>query len=325
MKYDIITFGSATLDVFLKAEDFLIRPIKEFVNRKGICFPFASKINIKNLCFRTGGGGTNTAATFALWGFKVAYCGRIGDDFAGHEVLKDLKRFKVSRSLVSLTKEKPTNSSIIFSFDRDRTCFVWRGASELLTKEEIPWDKLKAKWFYLAPLSGKLALLFEPLVNFAKEKEISVFANLGNSQINLQMKKLKPILEKIDILLLNQEEASLLTKIPYRKEKEVFAKLDNLIPGIAIMTKGKEGAVVSNGRYLWKTKPLSGPLVEKTGAGDAFGAGFLTGFIQKRDISFAIQLGIANASACLQKTGAKEGLLKKGSLWRKVKVERKKL
>jgi len=64
---------------------------------------------------------------------------------------------------------------------------------------------------------------------------------------------------------------------------------------------------------------------EKTGAGDAFGSGFLSGLLQKNDIEYAIQLATANATSCIQKIGAKNGLLKKdewGS-WPKVKVRKR--
>jgi len=325
MKYDVITFGSATLDIFIKAEDFLVKPIKKFTAQKGICFPFSSKVDVKSLDFYTGGGGTNAAAAFSLFGFKTAYCGMVGADFAGKEILKNLKKFKIKKDFVFETRKAPTNLSIIFSLGRDRTCFVWRGASQFLTRKDIPWKRMKAKWFYLAPLSGKLSLLFVPFINFAKKNNIKVFANLGNSQISLKKKTLDSILKKIDILLLNQEEASLLTNISYRKEKKIFKKLDQICPGIAIMTKGEKGAVVSDGKYVWEAKSPSIKVVEKTGAGDSFGSGFLAGFMNKQDISFSLQLGIANSISCIQKIGAKQGLLKKNQPWKKVTVLRRKL
>ena len=145
------------------------------------------------------------------------------------------------------------------------------------------------------------------------------------TKISERMKVLKPILSKIDILLLNQEEASLLTKIPYQKEKEIFKKLNELVNGIVIMTKGAKGAVVSDGSYLWQARPSKVSVVEKTGAGDAFGAGFLKGFMEKGDIAFSLQLGLANATACIQKIGAKQGFLKKDQPWKKVKVTKKRL
>lgn len=325
MKYDIITFGSGTLDVFVKSRDFRIKREKRFLTGKGICFPFASKVDIKDIFFSTGGGGTNVAATFSNQGFKVAYCGKIGKDIFGEKILKDLKKFKIDTRFVFETEEKPTNCSIVFSFGKDRTVFVYREASEILKKEEIPWKEFKANWFYLAPLSGKLANLFAPLVNFAEKNKIKIACNPGNSQISLGKKFLKPIFSKIDILILNQEEASLLTQVPYRKEKEVFKKLDKMIPGIAVMTKGKEGVIVSDGKYIFEAGIPSSKCIEKTGAGDAFSSGFIVGFIKKGDIPYAIQLGTANATSCVQKIGAKAGLLKKGQPWPKIKVTKTKL
>jgi sugar/nucleoside kinase (ribokinase family) len=68
-------------------------------------------------------------------------------------------------------------------------------------------------------------------------------------------------------------------------------------------------------------------MVDRTGAGDAFGSGFVTGYIEKKNIADAIQLGTANATACLQQLGATNGLLKKGDWgkWGKVKVIKEEL
>ena len=310
MKYDIITFGSATLDIFLRTKQFDIKQIKKFITKKGVCFPFGSKVDIKDLYFFTGGGGTNTAAFFAFQGLKTGYCGMIGNDFAGQEVLQDLKRFNVDTKFTLKTKKAGTNLSVIFSWGRDRTAFVWRDASERLTKKHIFWQNLKTKWLYLAPLSGELVHIFKPIIDFAKKNNIKVFANPGNSQIVFKRKKLAPILKNIDILLLNQEEASLLTGIDYKKENQIFKKLDELVPGIVIMTKGAKGAVVSDGNYVWTAKAPKVSVVEKTGAGDAFGSGFLTGYIKTHNIEQALQFGIKNAVKCIQKPGAKQGFLR---------------
>ena len=324
--FDIITFGSATHDIFLQSKTFKIIGEKKFITGKGLCLSLGQKIEVKDIYFSTGGGGTNTATTFASQGFKTAYCGVVGNDPAGEEVIKDLKKFKTDTRFVLKTKKKPTNLSVILSSDgQERTILVYRGASEELTKNKVPWSQLKAKWFYLAPLSGKLCGLFETLVDFAQKNKIKVMANPGNSQLNLPQQTLKRILKKIDILVLNQEEASLLTKIPYQQEEEIFKKIDELSPGIAIMTKGPAGVVVSDGNYLYQAEPLKVKVVDRTGAGDAFAAGFLSGLIQSGQIVYAIQLGIANSSACLQKIGAKNGLLKKNQKWSKVKVKIKKL
>jgi len=310
--HDIITFGSASWDVFLKPKKFQILGGKKFARAKGLCLDLGSKIDLEDIFISSGGGGTNTAATFAKQGFKTAYCGRVGDDVFGQEIIKELKSLKVDTSFVLKTKLKLTNYSVIFNTGpkKDKTVLAYRGASELLTKKDIPWKKLKAKWFYLAPLSGKSAGLTEYLVNFAYRNKIKIAFNPGKSQLFLSQNTLKRILKKVDVLFLNREEASLLTKLPFNKQDQVFRKLDQMTLGIALIGTSK-GMKASDNKRIYQFKSSRNKVVDKTGAGDAFGSGFITGLIRKNDIEYAIKLGMANSASCIQKWGAKQGLLKK--------------
>lgn len=325
--FDIITFGSATRDIFIRSKDFLTLKSKKFITGRGICLSAGSKIEIKDMFFASGGGGTNTAATFSRQGLKVAYCGAVGEDLAGELLIEELKNLRIDASLIKKNKEKPTNHSIILSLgEKERTILVYRGASEELSKKDISWPKLKAGWFYLAPLSGKLSQIFEDLIRFAGKNKIKLAINPGNAQLNLPLGTLKKILRKVDVLILNQEEASLLTKIPYREERALFKKIDELCPGIAIMTKGEKGVVVSDGKYLYRAGVLKNKVVDRTGAGDSFASGFLSGLIRsKGNIEFAIQLGIANSAKCLSQWGAKQGLLTKNQPFPRIKVNKWKI
>lgn len=325
--FDIITFGSATRDTFLRIKKDTFRVLEgKFPEEKNLCFPLGSKIFIENLCVFTGGGGTNTACAFANQGFKTAYCGKIGNDKRGEAMLEDLKKFKVDTSFVRKDKRYLSAYSIIFSLPQEeRTILIYRGACHFMQKEDISFGKIKkAKWFYLAPLSETSVRLFGPLVSFAKENGIKVASNPGNSQLNLERKILKPILAQIDILILNIEEASLLSGVKEKNEKEMFKRLTDLCKGILVITKDKDGSVVSDGRYIYSAKAPSVLPLEKTGAGDAFGSGFLSGLLQKNNIEYAIQLATANATNCIQKIGAKNGLLKKGEWgsWPLVEVKK---
>ena len=276
--YDIITFGSASQDIFIKSKKFLSVQGKTFATGEGICLSLGSKIEMEDVFFSSGGGGTNTAATFAKQGFKVAYCGQVGDDFLGGAIAREVEDLKINASLIRKTEEKPTNISVFLTYPgKDRTAIVYRGASDIMDKKDIPWKNLKnAKWFYLAPFSGALAKATEDFVNFAVENKIKVAFNPGYTQLTMPKDVLQRILGKIDVLLLNREEASQLTGAPYQKEKEVFKKLDKMAKGIVIMTKGKEGAVVSDGKYIYRAKALDFEPVDVTGAGDAFGSGFVS-------------------------------------------------
>ncbi|MFH0852004.1 MAG: carbohydrate kinase family protein [bacterium] len=330
--FDIITFGSATRDMFVISKNFKTIRSDDFATGKGVCAPSGSKIYVEDVVFETGGGGTNAAVTFVLQGLKTAYVGKVGDDTGGNAILEELKKFGVNSGFVTKDKRSKTAYSIVLSVPGgERTILVYQGACHNLTKEEISWAELKkTKWFYISGLSGKSAELFEPLINFAYENGIKIAVNPGEAQLNLGIDRLEPLLNKIDVFILNKEEAAKLTCLPYNSEKEIFKRLDVWIKGVAVMSKGHEGVMVSDGRNIYTAGiPRSG-LVDRTGSGDAFGSGFLSGLLQRGDwkkdssaIEYAVQLGTANATGTVQNLGAKTGLLKKGEWgpWERVEVK----
>jgi sugar/nucleoside kinase (ribokinase family) len=122
------------------------------------------------------------------------------------------------------------------------------------------------------------------------------------------------LLDQVDVFIVNEEEASHVTGIPYGKTSEIFKKLDQWVKGIVIMTKGPKGVEVSDGKTRWSAGilPLK-KIADRTGAGDAFGSGFISALMKKPgDMEYAILFASANATGVLTEWGAENGLLKKG-------------
>jgi ribokinase len=306
--FDIITFGSATKDVFLRSNESIVLESDKFSTGKGVCFSLGSKIKTDEVYLTTGGGGTNTAVTFSKQGYSVAYCGKIGRDEAGDGVLRELENYGVNTDLISSTDEKPTNHSVIIDIPGiDRTILVYRGASDFHCKNDISFEDLNAKWFYLAPFSSSSEMLFDDLLNYATLKNIRVMANPSKSQ--LRNEEIKDALKKVDVLLLNVEEASILTGISYEKEDEVIKEAAKFCKEVLLITQGVDGVVAFSKNVFYRGKPILPDANDRTGAGDSFGSGFLSEFMRSGDVEKSIQLGIANSTACLQKPGAKHGLL----------------
>ena len=318
--FDIITFGSATKDIFVRPKQLSLLQYEKEGIHGGFCFVPGSKVDVEEMIFSSGGGGTNVAATFAKQGFKTAFVGVVGPDLSGQEIIRELNSIGINTRMMRHIKEKPTNHSvIILNENLDRTVMAYRGASEMMSNETIPWGKLKAKWLYLAPLTGLLAKSFQELVNFAKERGIKISCNPSIAQLSLA--HFADIVKNIDILILNREEASFLTKIPHQKEAELFKKIDEICPGIAVMTKGGDGVTVSDGKHVYSAKPHeTRKVVDTLGAGDSFGSGFVAEYMRTADIEKAIQFGMANSEACLTEIGSKNGLLKKGAEYDRVHV-----
>ena len=320
--YDIITIGSVTRDAFFKSKDFkIVNDDKEFRTGKGGCFLLGAKMEVPEVVFTTGGGSTNTAVGFARMGLKTACIGRIGDDVSGKEVRKELKEEKVSDFLQIDKKISTAYSLILVAPDGERTILEYRGANDGLSEKEINWKKLKSKWLFLDSLSGNVELLKSAL-DWAEKNKVKIAFKPGKREIKMG-EKLQPFLKNIDIFIVNEDEAALVTGIQYKKENEerIFSKLDEIIKGIVVMTKGPDGVIVSGGDHVYKAGVPESPIIDRTGAGDSFSAGFVSAFIQsKGDIEYAIQAGTANATSVVQYFGAKKGLLKRNQLnefWRK--------
>ena len=316
--FDIVTFGSATLDVFVPYNNRL--ELLKKGSKESPFLPLGEKLEGVKIAFRSGGGGANTAATFANQGLDVAYCGMVGDDYAGDFILDDLKKSRVNKNFVFRTTEKTTSCSVIFTGKRGKVILPYRGATRCLDIKDIPLKKLKSKWFYLAPLSGKLRKSFLRIIDFAKKNNIKVVLN--PSKYQLQSSVIRKAFKRTDILILNQEEASFLTGISIKKEELILKKINQWTRGICIITKGREGSVVSDGEFLYTSSALKKKTIDETGAGDSFGAGFVAHYMKTADIVSAIQFATANSAANLGEMGAKEGILKKEAKWEKVKVKK---
>lgn len=328
--FDIITFGSATRDVFIKSKKFKVLKDKRFITGKGLCFNLGSKIYLDDIFFATGGGGTNTAATFVKQGLKTALVSKIGNDPGGQAIIEEMNKMGVECFASEDIKRKTNYSVILSASKKDRTILAYHGASHFLEKRDISFKKLSAKWFYIASFSGKSANILFPVMNFAKKKKIKVALNPSAVHVSWGLNRLKNVLSKVDVLLLNQEEASILSGIPYQREKEIFKKLDKYVPGIVVMTKGPKGVVVSDGKYIFQAGTFKEKrYVDRTGAGDAFGSGFVSGLLHTGKVEEAIRLGSANGTSIVEQFGAKNGILSKRDFqnkrWKNLKIDKKPL
>ncbi len=306
--FDVITIGGASQDIYLESESFEKIKDKKILEKFAGGLPSETKTEIEKAIFETGGGGTNSACTFSRLGLKVAFLGNVGNDKAGSEIKKILKKEKVSTSLIKTDPDDKTAFSIILtSPTQKRIILVYRGAEKDLALKKSDFKKLKTKWFYITSLAGNLKLLQE-VANFANDNNIKIALNPGQKELS-QKEKLKRILKNIDILILNLKEAA-----QFSDQDEIEKMAEKILSdfnGTLVITLGAKGVVIFDRKNIFQIKTEAKKNIKDTiGAGDAFGSGFVTGIILKNDISFGLQLGVANARAVLEQVGAKKGLLK---------------
>ena len=317
--FDIVTIGSVTRDNFLESA-YGVTDWPKAPSGKALVFPFGEKLEVKKVYLTIGGNSANASVTFARQGFKTACFGKVGNDLSGKEISERLKKEKV-RPLLVTSKEKPTAYSVLLLGNGERTILGYHGASDTLIKEDISWSKLKASWWYLS-LAGESDKLLGILLAFARKNRIKVAFNPSGHHIKHKRNEILAHLKDLAFLVLNAGEAADLTGISFTKEKEVFRKLDELTPGIVAVTDGPKGVTVSDGKNLYKAGIFKErAVVDRTGAGDSFGSGFVAGLMQKNlrpttydlrpIIKYAIRLASANATSVVERIGATEGILTK--------------
>lgn len=312
-RYDVITIGSAIIDIILRSVNFKLLKSKEFSGGVAICEAYEGKMEVDELVIASGGGGTNNAVSYSRKGLKTAVIAEIGDDMVGKMVSAELIRERVDTDLLVKEEGEETGVSVILtSGEGGRSVVTYRGASRMLTHKDIAYDKLKARWIHVSSLGGRIELL-EEIVRWAIKNDIHIALNPGKKEIAYQ-ERLRKIIKKIDVLLLNQEEATLFSGDDYSNGKIFRSEACLVGPEISIITAGKKGGkVCSQGRCRF----YSGSKLKSVcslGAGDAFGSGFVAGLIRGKSVEEAIVWGKRNSESVLKFLSAKDGLLRLSEL-----------
>ncbi len=308
MSFDVISFGSAIVDFFLQSEEFKI--FKSPQGKKIIGGLYGDKIEVGRRIISSGGGGTNTAVSFARQGFNAGVVSLFGKDVLGEIIIEELKFEGVNTELLVREEKGITDTSIIIiGPDGGRTILVCRGQTRL-EKKFINWQNLKSDWFYITSLEGNLDLV-EEIINFGRQKDIKISWNPGKRELKNQP-KVKELARKTTVFNLNREEMERLTKAKL-EDKSFWQEVKDLGASFTIVTNGRQGAYLlhSQGVHFALAKEVNP--VDETGAGDAFGSGFVAGLIKGMDVESSLDLAINNSASVVQHIGPKKGLIKNPS------------
>ncbi|MEI8067558.1 MAG: carbohydrate kinase family protein [Candidatus Shapirobacteria bacterium] len=298
--FDVISIGAATVDIFAKSHQFLVK-------NNLLSLDYSSKSEISQSLICSGGGATNSSVCFSRLGLKSSCVSLIGDDKLKNFIIDDLKTDHVPTDFLTLSKNDSTDFSIILvAPDGGRSILTNRGQSRLEEKN-IPWNKIsKTKWLYITSLEGNIDLL-EKLIGFALENNIKIALNPGNRELN-QQKLIFPLLKYVDFLLLNKTESEILIENTKNKT-ELFQKLTSTGAKIIAVTNGREGAYVFFGDKQYHSPIINTQSEDETGAGDSFGSAFVAALIYQKDVQQSLSWGIKNSASVVSFLGAKPGLL----------------
>lgn len=333
--YDVICVGSSTVDVFARTNfSQLIKICDPRGEHDLLAYPCGTKIIIDDLNMTVGGGGTNTTVALARLGHKVAYLGKMGTHTNSKRIIELLQKENVDTSLVVRTKNGRTGYSIILdSIEHDRTILTFKGSNNDLRFSEIPKKKLRTKWFYFASMMEEAYGTLEKLALYAKKNNIGIMFNPSSYLCRKGLDYLRTLLKQTDILALNREEAEMLlgTQDNSPDRHALLYGLHTLGPSLVIITDGKKGTYLytAEEHAIYRLTPRKIKPVETTGAGDAFGSTFLSGWMRTHDARHSLHIAQINAESEIMHPGVKNKLLTTRQMavmlkTYKVKITRKK-
>lgn len=303
----MVSLGSALQDIYLIDHDDLVATSIGDAAIFGKVL-VGSKVDIDRISYEVGGGGVNSAITFARHGHEAVFMGNVSRDPAGAAIIRRLDREGVDSSYVKFLERKTTGTSVVLLDTKsgERTILTCRGASEQFGNfEPSDLDLIQPDWLYVTTLRGDMDTLAK-FFRKAKELGVKVMFNPGVRELEHPNELLK-LLQYVDVLNVNKAEASQL--VPGVVLTELLYHLGGYVP-VVIITDGAMGGIAGDGTEVYRFGIYEDVrMKDSTGAGDAFGAGFLASIAAGKSFRSALVFASANSTSVVTKIGANRGIL----------------
>ncbi len=305
--YDIISIGDATLDLFVGIED---ASVLCTLNKDVclLCLSYADKIAASSFQRIIGGNAANNAVGSARLGLKAAFYSVVGSDDTGKHVLHTVRREGVSTEYVQIARKQETNTSVVLNYKAERTILVYH----IDRAYKLPKFR-KSRWIYLTSMGRNHQRIHNDLMSFLRKDGVKLAFNPGTYQLKDGLEKLRPVLEFTAVLFVNKEEARKLVG-EIADIKELLTAVRHVGPKIVVITDGENGSYAYDGQKFWKCGITSTPVIERTGAGDAFATAFLAALTHGKSVPEAMQWGTLNSASVIMQIGPQAGLLTKSQM-----------
>ena len=313
MSKKILGIGNAIVDVFVKVDDdFLLKnnltkgsmkliEKQEFDNLR-------NTIKIEKI--EAGGSVANTMVGIAYLGGRTSFIGKVNSDEFGNIYKKSLQKINVNFLYSEKKENLPTGASIIFiTPDSERTMCTYLGISSQLSKEDINEDYIKD--YEIIFLEGYLwdkgtsEEMFKYVINLSKKNNIKVAMSLSDIFCVTRHREdfFKLLKNDLNILIGNENEINeLMQKNNLLDSMNELKNINKLI----IITRSENGSVaVLDNEFINCESIKVEKVLDLTGAGDLFAAGFLKEYLDKSNIKRCLQTGSKLAGKIIQKVGAR--------------------
>ena len=312
-KYDVVGIGNAIVDLIAEVDDSYLE--KNSINKGSMSlvdYDVVNKIGNEVDIIKTISGGSvaNSIVCIAQQNLKTAFIGKVNQDELGEKFAQGLEKEKVEFKITkSLNNKHTARCVILVSSDAERTMNTYLGVSQELTEEDVDLNIIEESSIlylegYLWDLdNAKKAIKKSILTAINSETKIAFSISDAFCVDRFREEFLDLVNNSADLIFANESEI-----------KSLFAtsKLEDAIKKcqetekIFALTLGDKGAKIIYKNEIVDIKPeVIAKLVDTTGAGDLFAAGFLTEYIKTQDLEVSGKQGVKMASIIIQQFGAR--------------------
>ena len=305
----VLGIGNALVDTLIRLENDDL--LKELNLQKG-SMQLVDK-DFKNLVLSktkhlsrtqaSGGSAANTIHGLASLGVETSYIGKIGNDELGDFFMNDLITSHIKPLLKRSSTETGVASALITP-DSERTFGTYLGAAVEVNASDLDQTLFNGHTFL--HIEGYLVVnaeLIEAALKMAKAKNMTVSLDLASfNVVEANLEFLKEITKKyVDVVFANEEEAKSFTGKAPEAALDEIAKLCN----IAVVKIGKNGSLIKQGRDAYSVGAIQSKVIDTTGAGDLYAAGFIYGLIKGISLPQCGHIGALLAGKVIEVVGAK--------------------
>ena len=306
----ILGIGNAIVDVICKVDDNFI--IKNNLTKSTMKL-FFDENEFKNLLTDlkiektiSGGSVANSIVGLSQLGDKAGFIGKISDDEFGTKYEEGLKKESVEYFYTKKREELPTGTCLILvTPDSERTMCTFLGTAGKINEDDVSSDAIKnSEIIFLEGYlwdEGDPKKAFDKAINNANKVAMSLsdlFCVDRHKPHFLNLVK-----NKLDIIFANEQE---ITSLIEAKDFNEVINFSKQLKKLIVVTRGEKGAVAIQGEEIIETGIKQNlKILDLTGAGDLFAAGFLHGYINKLSIKESLEKGTEMSSKIIQQIGAR--------------------
>lgn len=312
---DVLSIGDIVTDAFIKLIDDQAVTYKNDEG-KWLAMKFGTKLPFDHVeILEAVGNAANAAVAFSRLGLNTSFATNVGGDQAGRDMIAALQKEKIDHRFVRINPNKKSNYHYVLWYKEERTILIKH------EEYDYHWPSFKEaelpKWVYFSSISEHAIPYHDHVADWLeKHDDIKLAFQPGTFQMQAGTDRLKRIYARSEVVILNREEAVLVTGGDYNNLHDLMDRLHGLGVKIVVITDGPDGAYVSDGnqRLQMPLYPDPAPPKERTGAGDAFASTFVAALAKGNSIEGALQWAPINSMSVVQQTGAQAGLLSEDKL-----------